>query len=243
MEVNFRIAEESPDILITFIDDKRVIMNPFAVIFAICCLATAQARPGFDHGGGSQQLQGVPDLSHYGKLTYPKFDVIDLGGGVKDSLPPAVVEITKTVSIKEPQPYPVKFPVPVPHPVPVAKPYPVVQTKIVKIPQPFPVEVIKKVPVPIEVPKPFPVPSHEGSFGGSFAGHGQLGYQKLDEASSGDEGGYGGGFEGAAHAGGYAEADQSGAYGTQVQAQQVGWVPIAMVQQGGYSSEQAEEQH
>ncbi|XP_008192309.1 uncharacterized protein LOC103312710 [Tribolium castaneum] len=223
-------------------------MKPFAVILAFCCLA--HARPGFEHHGG-HHLEGVPNESHYGKLHYPKFDIIHLGSAIKDTLPPAVVEITKKVVIKEPHPYPVKVPVPVPHPIEVPKPYPVVHTKLVKVPHPVPVEIIKKVPVAFEVPKPFPVPveefkghqgGSEGSFGGSFGGHEQFGHQQLNEVH--EEGQEGGGFEGGFHggdnAGGFSEQDQSGAYGTQVnaQAQQVGWVPLQMA-----GEQQAQEQH
>lgn len=229
-----------------------------AVIIAICCLATSQARPGYEHGGSTMQLKGVPDESHYGKLTYPHFDVIHLGSAIKDSLPPAVVHITKKVIVKEPQPYPVKVPVPVPHPVEVAKPYPVIQTKIIKVPHPVPYEVIKKVAVPFEVPKPYPVPTDEfkaphieapvASYGGSFSGHDQLGgHQQLNEVyeenqqSGGYGGGYDGGFEGGDSAGGYSAADQSVAHESQVQPQGM-WVPLQMGQVGG-EGQQAEEQH
>lgn len=216
-------------------------------------MATIQARPGFIHEDG-HKLEGVPNESHYGKLHYPKYDVIHLGSAIKGHLPPAVVEITKKVVIKEPQPYPVKVSVPVPHPVEVPKPFPVVHTKIIKVPHPVPYEVIKKVPVAFEVPKPFPVPIEEfkhhgggggggeGSFGGSFGGHEQFGHQQLNEVHEQNQegGGLEGGFEGGDNAGGYSENDQSGAYGTQ--SQQVGWVPIQMVVADN-GQQQAQEQH
>lgn len=183
-------------------------------LVAVCSSAPSQAS--FSHGGGHQQLSGVPDISDYGKLTYPKFDVIHLGLDIKNSLPPATVQITEYKTVKIPQPYPVKIPVPHPVVVPVAKPYPVVETKILKVPVPVPHEVIKQVPVHIEVSKPFPVPSGhyhhqadegaggDSSYGGSFGGHGQ----------SGEEG-YG-----------YGDADQSQTYVAQVEAQN-GWSPVA----------------
>ncbi|XP_063915094.1 uncharacterized protein LOC135131344 [Zophobas morio] len=252
-------------------------MNPFAVIFAICCLASARARPTYGHGGTSQ-LEGVPNDSHYGKLTYPHYDILELGSEIKGSLPPAVVEITKKVVIKEPKPYPVKVPVPVPHPVEVAKPYPVVETKIIKVPHPVPVEVIKKIPVPFEVPKPFPVPSEEfkaphlqapvSSYGGSFSGHDQFGHQQAAEvheesqdgggysggydggygggyeggSDGGSDGGYGGGFEGGDNGGSYASADQSQSYGSHVQPEQYGWVPVQMIHDAGEAQQIEEHQ-
>ncbi|CAH0560912.1 unnamed protein product [Brassicogethes aeneus] len=157
-------------------------MNPFAVVFAICCLATAQARPGHIGGGEHYQLEGVPGVDAYGKTQYPQFNIIELGEYSKGQLPPATIVSNKQITIKVPQPYPVKVPHPVHVPVPVAKPYPVIQTKIVQVPQHVPYEVIKRVPVPVEVPKPYPVPANEhhshqsqenfgGSFEGAFGGH------------------------------------------------------------------------
>lgn len=189
-------------------------------MFLVAICSSAPSRASFSHGGGNLQLSGVPDLSHYGKLTYPKYDVVHLGLEIKNSLPPATVQITEYKTVKIPEPYPVKVPVPHPVVVPVAKPYPVVETKILKIPVPVPHEVIKQVPVHIEVPKPYPVPSGD--------------YRHQTEEGDGGDTSYGGSFEGHAQSGeegyGYGDSDQSQNYVAQVQAQK-GWSPLASSQE------------
>ncbi|CAG9819898.1 unnamed protein product [Phaedon cochleariae] len=120
-----------------------------------------RAKPSYQHG--SKDLEGVPDLQSFGETKYPKYDILDLGEYSKGHLPGDEIHITKHVTIKEPQPYPVKIPVPHPYPVPVAKPYPVVETKYVKVPYAVPYEIQRPVPVPIEVAKPYPVSVHENS--------------------------------------------------------------------------------
>lgn len=183
-----------------------------AVVFAMCCcFLTAQARPGI-HGGG-HGLQGVPGIGAYGKVEFPKFDILELGEFSKGSLPPETIVSNKEIVIKEPQPYPVKVPHPVHVPYPVHKPYPVVQTKIIKVPQPVPYEIVKKVPVPIEVPKPYPVPvsSHGGSSGGYGGGYGNgIEHQSL----GGNEGSYGGGSDyGSGYEGGFGHESSAGTSG------------------------------
>lgn len=138
------------------------------VAFAICCIYTAQALPGF-HGDMQLILAGVPNVGSYGKTVYPSFDIQDLGTSVHGEIPPKTIKIHESVTIKEPQPYPVKVPHPVPYPVHIPKPIPIPVTKIVHVPHSVPVEVIKPIHVPVEVPKPYPVPAHEYNAGG----HGQ----------------------------------------------------------------------
>lgn len=192
---------------------------------AICCSVPSQAS--FSHGGGHEQLSAVPDVSHYGKLTYPKYDFIHLGTDIKSSLPPTTVQITEFKTVQIPKPYPVKVPVPHPVLVHVPKPFPVVETKILKVPVPVPHEVIKQVPVPIEVPKPFPVSSgdynhhHEGGDGGGGGG------------SYGGESSYGGSFsenQNGEEGYGYGDADQSQNYVAHVEAEK-GWVPVGIAQE------------
>lgn len=125
-----------------------------ASFVAICCLAsTAKARPGIGHVG----LEGIPDLQTFAGIHYPKYDLLDLGEYTKGQVPGPQIHETKHITVREPQPYPVKIPVPQPYPIHVPKPYPVVETKLVKVPHPVPVEVIKNVPVPVEVPKPYQI--------------------------------------------------------------------------------------
>lgn len=138
---------------------------------AICCLAAAKAAPShWDSGSSSQQLEGVPDLETYSKISFPKYDILDLGEYSKGHVPGDEIKVTKESKITIPQPYPVKIPVPQPYPVHIEKPYPVHETKIVKVPYPVPQVIEKKVPYPVEVPKPYPVHvnSDEGSHGGGF---------------------------------------------------------------------------
>lgn len=123
-------------------------------------------------------------------------------------IPPKTIQIHESITVKEPQPYPVKVPHAVPYPVHVPKPIPVPVTKIVKVPQQIPVEVIKPIHVPVEVPKPYPVPVHDsgagyGGQGGDWAGNGGAAALHSNFDS------YGQGLGGYGHEG---QADQSGAY-------------------------------
>lgn len=132
-----------------------------ALVFAICCMSAAQARPGGyldlaalglsggqsgGQGGGSPppgnyQLVGVPDESAYADLTFPEQPIQDLGTISEGEVPADSVRVTKTITIKVPQPYPVEVSNPVPYPVEVAKPYPVPVTKLVHVPHPVPFDV------------------------------------------------------------------------------------------------------
>ncbi|KAF7272202.1 hypothetical protein GWI33_015000 [Rhynchophorus ferrugineus] len=181
---------------------QRSRICPQASVIAICCLATAKALPsgigglgGGSYGGGSYggggggssggqvQLDGVPDIESYGGISYPNYNIIDLGEYAKGHVPGDEIKISRDSKITIPSPYPVKIPVPQPYPVPVDKPYPVVETKYVKVPYPVTQVLEKKVPYPVEVPKPYPVPISSGDggqglggglgggFGGSFGGH------------------------------------------------------------------------
>ncbi|KAK9711675.1 hypothetical protein QE152_g25344 [Popillia japonica] len=166
-------------------------MNYFVTVFAICCIAVAQARPGGDYdfsslalsgGGGSAsgasgpaadsapptnfQLMAVPDDASFTGLNFPDLQIQDLGTMTEGEVPPESVKVTKTITVKIPQPYPVSVPHPVPVPYSVPKPVPVPVTKLVHVPKPYPVEVTKTVPVPIEVP------SSHGGIGGSGSGGG-----------------------------------------------------------------------
>lgn len=141
-------------------------------------------------GGGGHNLVGVPDLDHYEKLEYPKFELQELGTETHGEIPPKTVKVLKTISYKVPQPYPVHIPYKVPYPVHVEKPIPVVQTKIVKISHPIPIPVDK-------VPSEEFQPPHEsgsdwsgsgGTFGGSFS-------EAAPEQHAGFGGGFGGGVE------------------------------------------------
>ncbi|GJQ86654.1 hypothetical protein Trydic_g15756 [Trypoxylus dichotomus] len=170
-------------------------MNRFVTVFAICCIAVAQARPGdidfsslallAGGGGGSAQgvsgpgadsappppqnfqLMGVPDDASFASLNFPDQQIQDLGTITEGEVPPESVRVTKTITIKIPQPYPVDVPHPVPVPYSVPKPVPVPVTKLVHVPKPYPVEVTKTVPVPVEVPT-----SQFGGIGGSGSGGG-----------------------------------------------------------------------
>ncbi|XP_050299356.1 uncharacterized protein LOC126738187 isoform X2 [Anthonomus grandis grandis] len=164
-------------------------MINFGKVFAICCLCVAvKASPSQwgSSSSGNQQLEGVPDLETFGKIKYPKYNILDLGEYSHDHLPGDEIKVIKESKITIPQPYPVKIPVPHPYPVHIEKPYPVHETKIVKVPYPVPQIVEKKIPYPVEVPKPYPVPvhSHEsdhgdalsqlqgsGGYGGNIGGH------------------------------------------------------------------------
>lgn len=127
-------------------------------------------------GGGGYNLVGVPDLDHYEKLNYPKFELQELGTETHGEIPPKTVKVLKTISYKVPQPYPVHIPFKVPYPVHIEKPIPVVQTKIVKISHPIPIPVDK-------VPSPEEFQSSLGSSGGG-----------SDWSGSGSEGTFGGSF-------------------------------------------------
>lgn len=169
-----------------------------SIFFTIFWLSCTYAS--FHQGGAGYQLFGVPDLESYGKLEYPKYDLIELGNIVHGEIPPKTVKVLKTISYKVPQPYPVKVPYKVPYPVHIEKPYPVVETKFIKISHPVPFPVIKEVPVPLEVPKPYPVPADEykppaqeaasqgwagaSSFGGSYQGGGESSQGGLDQFQS-----------------------------------------------------------
>ncbi|XP_066147075.1 uncharacterized protein [Euwallacea fornicatus] len=188
-------------------------MINFGAVLAICCLGAAKATPSQwgSSGSSSQQLEGVPDLEIYSKITYPKYDILDLGEYSKDHLPGDEIKVTKDSKITIPQPYPVKVPVPQPYPVHIDKPYPVHETKIVKVPVPVPQIVEKKVPYPVEVPKPYPVQLHTqadnggsglehyggGGGGGGLEGHqaleGSYGIQEQFPSDEGYESGIGGG--------------------------------------------------
>ncbi|XP_022901522.1 uncharacterized protein [Onthophagus taurus] len=188
-------------------------MNFYVCVFAICYVAVAQAKPGqFDFvssggggdgssGGGSDygassgsqqpqnfQLVAVPDDF---SLNLPSFDIQELGSSQHGNVGGESVKVTKVITVKEPQPYPVHIPQPIPVPVHVPKPVPVPVTKIVQVPKPYPVEIEKKVPVPIEVPKPYPVSSSGGGSGGGYGVHDQSGgysnNQPLYQPSSSDE--------------------------------------------------------
>lgn len=118
-------------------------------------------------------MVGVPDLDHYEKLEYPKFELQELGTETHGEIPPKTVKVLKTISYKVPEPYPVHIPYKVPYPVHVDKPYPVVQTKIVKISHPIPIPV-EKAPSedyqpPHESGNGWIGSGSEGAFGGSFS--------------------------------------------------------------------------
>lgn len=204
----YKLKEQNGDQSLTFIrtalitqEMQRVVsiteMSPLdltlyvsqAAVIAICCM-TAQASQFYD--GGGLQLVGVPDLDHYEKLEYPKYDIQELGSETHGHIPPKTIKVLKTISYKVPEPYPVKVPFKVPYPVTVEKPIPVVETKFIKVPHPIPIPVVKEVPVPHEVPKPYPVPAEEfkapeqdaghgwaGSFGGGFGGSSFGGSEQL----------------------------------------------------------------
>lgn len=160
-------------------------------VLAICCLGAAKAIPsqwGSSSSSGQQQLEGVPDLFTFGKITYPKYDILDLGEYTKDHVPGDEIKITKESKITIPKPYPVKIPIPQPYPVHIDKPYPVHETKIVKVPVPVTQIVEKKVPYPVEVPKPYPVQVHTHSEGLESLGGGGGGLEGHHQAL---EGGYG----------------------------------------------------
>lgn len=118
---------------------------------------------------------------------YPSFDIQDLGTSVQGDIPPKIIQIHESITVKEPQPYPVQVPHPVPYPINVPHPVPVHVTKLVHVPKSVPVEVVKTVHVPVEVPKPYPVPSQESS-GGGHEGYGAS-FESHD-------GGFGGHLEG-----------------------------------------------
>ncbi|XP_018561422.1 uncharacterized protein LOC108903660 [Anoplophora glabripennis] len=187
-------------------------MNIFFALFAICCLAVvAKARPGYSHG--SDRLEGIPDLESFSNIKYPKYDILGLGEYSEGHLPADEIHVTKHVTVKEPQPYPVKVPVPHPYPVPVAKPYPVVETKYVKVPHAVPYEIVKKVPVTVEVPKPYPVPVHSGGGDSWHAGSGNVGQVEsyAVQEQGNDVGNLGGGDHISSYeAQGYGGADQGG---------------------------------
>lgn len=163
-------------------------MQSAITTLCLCWLSLAYAS--LHQGGLEYQLYGVPDIESYGKLQYPKYDLLELGNIVHGELSPKTIKVLKTISYKVPQPYPVKVPYKVPYPVHVEKPFPVVETKFIKVPHPVPFPVYKQVPVPLEVPKPYPVPAEEykppaqeaaahgwagaSSFGGSYQGGGEL---------------------------------------------------------------------
>lgn len=160
-------------------------------------------------------LVGVPNVRSYEKTHYPSFDIQDLGTVVHGEVPPKTIKIHESITVKEPQPYPVKVPHHVPYPVHIPKPYPVTVTKIVHVPHSVPVEVVKHVHVPVEVPKPYPVPVHEhhgghdiggGNGGGDWAGHNHIPLHG-DLHSNYDS--YGQGLGAFGHDG---EADQSAGY-------------------------------
>ncbi|KAL1489723.1 hypothetical protein ABEB36_013658 [Hypothenemus hampei] len=180
--------------------------NFYGTVLAICCLGAAKAAPSqWGSSSSQQQLDGVPDLFTFGKITFPKYDLLDLGEYSKDHLPGDEIKVTKESKITIPQPYPVKIPIPQPYPVHIEKPYPVHETKIIKVPVPVPQIVEKKVPYPVEVPKPYPVHiqdhSENGGGGGGFEIHQALeggGYGVQEEhaelpSNEGYEGGIGGG--------------------------------------------------
>ncbi|XP_060532502.1 uncharacterized protein LOC132705714 [Cylas formicarius] len=171
-------------------------MNIFVAGIAICSLLGPKASAShYGSGQQQQQLEGIPDLSSFGKISYPKYDILDLGEYSHDHVPGPEIKITKESKITIPQPYPVKIPVPQPYPVHVPKPYPVEHTKLVKVPVPVPQVIEKKVPYPVEVPKPYPVPVHQENHGGYDNNAQQIG-------------GYGGGVE-------HQQALEGGGYGVQ----------------------------
>ncbi|KAG5882870.1 hypothetical protein JTB14_034589 [Gonioctena quinquepunctata] len=169
-------------------------MISFTNLFAICCLmVTAKARPGYDHHG-SHNLEGIPDIRDYSELKYPKYDLLDLGEYSKGHLPGDEIHESKHITVKVPEPYPVRVPVPHPYPVHIQKPYPVVETKYVKVPHAVPYEIVKTVPVPVEVPKPYPVPAHgdSGWHGDSHQAGSQQSYGIHDRNSELQNSGDGG---------------------------------------------------
>lgn len=137
-----------------------------------CCIATTRLVHASvwlegGGGGGSHNLVGVPDLDHYNKLEYPKFELQDLGTETHGEIPPKTIKVLKTISYKVPQPYPVHVPYKVPYPVHIEKPYPVVQTKIVKISHPIPIPADKTPSEHFQPPQDWS--GSEGTFGGSFS--------------------------------------------------------------------------
>lgn len=215
----------------------------------ICQAFASYWLEGGGGGGGSHNLVGVPDLDHYGKLEYPKFELQELGTETHGEIPPKTVKILKTISYKVPQPYPVHIPYEVPYPVHVEKPIPVIHTKIVKINQPFPVPADKGIPSgefqpPLESGGggDWSSSGSDGTFGGSFSepSTGGGGVQQLQQSygvpghepgiplSAEDFGSFGGGGGGEDHG----AEDRSGTYETVAQPQ---------VEQGGEQIQQ--EQH
>lgn len=226
-----------------------------AALLAITCSSLVHASQWLEGGGGGHNLVGVPDLDHYGKLEYPKFELQELGTETHGEIPPKTVKILKTISYKVPQPYPVHIPFKVPYPVHVEKPIPVVQTKIVKISHPIPIPVEKSPSQEFQAPESSgsggwiasgsegtyggsfseaaPVEQH-GGFGGSFSGagaeqlqqsYGVPGQEPGVPLGEGDYASFGGGE-------GHGAEDRSGSYEALAQAQQE--------QQGG---EEAQGQH
>lgn len=198
-------------------------------------------------GGGGHNLVGVPDLDHYEKLDYPKFELQELGTETHGEIPPKTVKILKTISYKVPQPYPVHIPYKVPYPVHIEKPIPVVQTKIVKISHPIPIPVDKAHSSEEFHPQlssgggsDWSGSGSEGTFGGSFS-ESAGGVQQLQETygvpghepgiplGAGDYGSFGGGED-------HGAEDRSGTYESVAQPQ---------VEQGGEQIEQQvqQEQH
>ncbi|ENN80991.1 hypothetical protein HUJ04_011621 [Dendroctonus ponderosae] len=177
-------------------------MMIFDAVLAICFLQAAKAEPSNWGLSSNQQLEGVPDLETYTKITYPKYDILDLGDYSKGHLPGDEIKLTKESKLTIPQPYPVKIPIPQPYSVHIDKPYPVHEAKIVKVPVPVPQIVEKKVPYPVEVPKPYPVQvESDGGNGGGYEGHQAVessGYGVQEEhlqlpSNEGYESGIGGG--------------------------------------------------